>query len=246
MQKPLVSAIVVVLALVVHDAAVAQVLGAIRPATGQPATQRAAEPPVPPSASTAARRPPLTVPPPSALDKPDLFTVSPEFYNRRPARSPRARPVRFALYPAYVAGYGIGASMSATPYTKSAPAPAATGILRLEVAPLQAQLYVDGYFAGNVGDIARGVALEPGPHHIEIRAPGYEALSFDVKIVSNQTVTYRGDLQRVEPQPPPAPIPVPVSGTFYIIPGCYAGNRPPTDSRLSAGCDVRNLRTERF
>lgn len=32
--------------------------------------------------------------------------------------------------------------------------------------------------------------------------------------------------------------------TFYVIPGCYAGNRPPTPERLPRGCDVARLRTE--
>lgn len=31
--------------------------------------------------------------------------------------------------------------------------------------------------------------------------------------------------------------------TFYVIPGCYAGNRPPIPERLPKGCDVARLRT---
>ncbi len=31
--------------------------------------------------------------------------------------------------------------------------------------------------------------------------------------------------------------------TFYVIPGCYAGNRPPNPQRLPKGCDVAKLRT---
>lgn len=31
--------------------------------------------------------------------------------------------------------------------------------------------------------------------------------------------------------------------TFYLIPGCYAGNRPPNPGRLPKGCDVSKLRS---
>jgi hypothetical protein len=41
----------------------------------------------------------------------------------------------------------------------------------------------------------------------------------------------------VTPPPPPA-----VPKTFYVIPGCYAGDRRPTSDRLPAGCDPRRLR----
>ena len=31
--------------------------------------------------------------------------------------------------------------------------------------------------------------------------------------------------------------------TYYVIPGCYAGNRPPDPQRLPKGCDAAKLRT---
>ncbi len=31
--------------------------------------------------------------------------------------------------------------------------------------------------------------------------------------------------------------------TFYVIPGCYAGNRPPDPQRLPKGCEIAKLRT---
>ena len=30
--------------------------------------------------------------------------------------------------------------------------------------------------------------------------------------------------------------------TFYVIPGCYAGNRPPNRERLPKGCDIAKLK----
>jgi hypothetical protein len=49
------------------------------------------------------------------------------------------------------------------------------------------------------------------------------------------------------PAPPPAPAPY-VAGTpgraktFYVIPGCYAGDRRPQPDRLPAGCALSRLR----
>ena len=59
-------------------------------------------------------------------------------------------------------------------------------------------------------------------------------------------------LRRSEPPAPPAAAPVaptpmpPVTPgprkTFYVIPGCYAGDRPPHADRLPPGCDVSKTR----
>lgn len=76
------------------------------------------------------------------------------------------------------------------------------GALKLKVKPRQAEVYVDGYFAGSVDDydgIFQQLRLEPGPHRIEVRLDGYEPLSFEVRILPDRTVTYKGDLERIEP-----------------------------------------------
>jgi hypothetical protein len=57
--------------------------------------------------------------------------------------------------------------------------------------------------------------------------------------------------QRLDPPPPPAPAvpPTPyVAGTpgrpktFYVIPGCYAGDRRPDPESLTPGCSMTRLR----
>jgi hypothetical protein len=76
-----------------------------------------------------------------------------------------------------------------------------TGELRLRVEPKHAEVWVDGYFAGYVDDydgIVQSLTLEEGANHIEIMAPGFETLSFDVRILPGQKITYRGVLR---PQP---------------------------------------------
>lgn len=73
------------------------------------------------------------------------------------------------------------------------------GELRLDVSPRHAQVYVDGYYAGVVDDYDgtfQALKLESGSYRIEIVAPGYETLSFDVRINPGQKIRYRGDLRR--------------------------------------------------
>lgn len=74
------------------------------------------------------------------------------------------------------------------------------GALRLKVKPRDASVLVDGYFAGTVDDfdgVFQRLHIEPGPHRIEISADGYDTLSFEVRILPDRTVTYRGELTRV-------------------------------------------------
>lgn len=73
-----------------------------------------------------------------------------------------------------------------------------TGELRLQVHPRFAEVYVDGYFAGNVDDfdgMFQSLTLEEGPHKIEIAAPGFDTLIVDVRILPGRKTTFRGELR---------------------------------------------------
>ena len=134
------------------------------------------------------------------------------------------------------------------------------GILRLDLDPPGAaiQVYVNGYFVGTPDEINRDLTLEAGPHRIVVRAAGYETITFDVRIVADRSITYRGALQpvaaeakpRVDPPigtAPVAPTPAPTAApsTFYFIPGCYIGNVPPEKLELPANCDMSRLITRK-
>ena len=72
------------------------------------------------------------------------------------------------------------------------------GALRVKVKPRDAEVYVDGYFAGNVDDfdgVFQSLRLENGGYKIEIRKPGFETLTFDVHVQPDRTVTYRGEMR---------------------------------------------------
>jgi hypothetical protein len=73
----------------------------------------------------------------------------------------------------------------------------AVGELRLQVRPRHAEVYVDGYYAGLVDDfdgIFQSLRLEEGAYRIEIVAPGYLPLDFDVRIQGGRKINYRGEL----------------------------------------------------
>ena len=74
------------------------------------------------------------------------------------------------------------------------------GSLRIRVKPRHASVYVDGYFAGQVDEfdgVFQRLHVEPGPHRIEVRADGYEPLSFEVRVPPGRSVNYSGELRRL-------------------------------------------------
>lgn len=99
------------------------------------------------------------------------------------------------VYPGYGnPGYGYGGGYSQRPYSSFD-----IGELRLDVSPRHAQVFVDGYYAGTVDDFDgafQSLKLESGAYRIEISAPGYETLTFDVRINPGQDIRYRGELRR--------------------------------------------------
>jgi hypothetical protein len=120
----------------------------------------------------------------------------------------------YYYYPRYAYPYGYGAfGLGYFYYDPYAWAPVATihydgsaygygygnptGALRLQVQPRDAEVYVDGYYAGMVDEFDgtyQSLRLEEGEYHIEIVAAGYETIAFDVKIQPGRTINYRGDM----------------------------------------------------
>jgi hypothetical protein len=88
-----------------------------------------------------------------------------------------------------------------------------TGELRLQVRPRDAQVFIDGSYAGTVDDFDgtfQSLRLESGDYQVEIVLPGYEPLDFDVHITPGEKVVYKGDLLPEQPgQPYPEPPPQP-------------------------------------
>jgi PEGA domain len=95
---------------------------------------------------------------------------------------------------AYPAGYGYVGSVGYGGYASGGsgyPGEAYGGV-RIENAPRDAQVFVDGHYAGIVDDFDgpfQQLTLESGPHQIEIRAPGLPPLSFDVNVQPGRTLS---------------------------------------------------------
>jgi hypothetical protein len=76
-----------------------------------------------------------------------------------------------------------------------------TGGVRLQMRPRDAEVLVDGYYAGRVDDfdgVFQSIRLAPGGHKIEVRMPGFETRVFDVHVQPDRTLSIKEDL-RVSP-----------------------------------------------
>jgi len=75
------------------------------------------------------------------------------------------------------------------------------GALKLKVKPRNAKVYVDGYFVGLVDQfdgMMHKLTLNGGTHKVEVKADGYETSEFDVLITPGQTLTFTGDLKKLQ------------------------------------------------
>jgi hypothetical protein len=189
---------------------------------------------------------------PAAHPPTDLFLARPGTYKPRFDTKTRYRPrihrLPYAI-PAFQyfdpAGYSPADVEGTNGLAEGAAVP---GYLRLNVQPPTAQVYVDEFFVGSADEVDVAYPLEPGPHRVELKADGFETTTFDVRIRPNDTVTFTRDLRRQEifaggeAAPSAAPRPA-APRTLYVIPRCYAGDRPPVASQLPAGCQVADVRT---
>lgn len=72
------------------------------------------------------------------------------------------------------------------------------GSVKIKVTPRDAEVYVDGYYAGQVDDFdgfLQSLKVDRGGHRIELRKDGFETLQFDVHVQPDRTITYRGEMK---------------------------------------------------
>jgi hypothetical protein len=95
-------------------------------------------------------------------------------------------------------GYGYGGGGGGGGYAVSQ-SYRDSGSLRLKIDPKQAQVYIDGYYVGivdNFDGAFQKLSLDSGGHRVELKAEGFEPISFEVLITPGETVTYKGELKR--------------------------------------------------
>lgn len=207
--------------------------------------------PAPPSVPSPARPRPSSFPQRSLTPEasPRLEPASP--FDAGPfTYAPRYKPWRRPR-PLHNWGSGYGYALpfevvEASPETPRASAdeeqPRIGGV-DLDVEPRNAAVYVDGFYIGTLGDFAAdGLPLRSGRHWIDLRAEGYETLTIPVDVLAGQLATYHGALTVARP-PQASTASSRGTQTMFVIPGCYAGNRPPVESTLPKGCDIATLRT---
>jgi hypothetical protein len=231
--------------------------GQTRPST-QPPARPSTQPPVRPIPPPQPPIPNITggvaqLPPmggiaqfPQPADRTDLFRAGRRTYSSRQNRYGNRLQDPFG----YVGGggYGYYGPDAGTPGdSRREEAPSEFGYLRLGVSPGAAQVYIDGFYVSTVDGFAGAGpsrAIEAGPHRVEIRADGYETATFDVRITPNETTSYNRELERrEEPSRQARNVAPAVPKTFYVIPKCYAGDKPPAKDALPKGCQALNVRT---
>ena len=101
--------------------------------------------------------------------------------------------------PYYADPYEYGAGYGA--YSNQVYGGQDQGNLKLKVKPRNAKVYVDGFYVGLVDEFDgafQKLTLNGGRHKLELRADGYETAEFDVLITPEQTVTFAGDMKKVQ------------------------------------------------
>lgn len=96
-------------------------------------------------------------------------------------------------------GYGWSYGPGAYTYPQYQVGGTDFGGIRLEIRPRDAQVWVDGYYAGVVDEfdgLFQSLRLEAGGHKIEIRMPGFDDFALDVHVQPGRKFTIRAELQR--------------------------------------------------
>ena len=103
-------------------------------------------------------------------------------------------------YPVPAYSYPAPAPLNQPPgNVTAAPGYEAYGGVSFDLSPSDATVHVDGSQVGLVRDFSdpsRPLSLSAGPHRVELQAPGYVPMIFDVDIVAGQVIPYRGELRR--------------------------------------------------
>lgn len=75
--------------------------------------------------------------------------------------------------------------------------PGRTGGLSFDIQPSTADVFVDGQYYGPVSNYtprSQPLALSPGRHRVEIRAQGYQDMTFDADVTAGQVTPFQGTL----------------------------------------------------
>ena len=114
--------------------------------------------------------------------------------------------------------------------------------LRLEVKPKEAEVYVDGFYAGIVDDFDgtfQRLHVPPGEHEITLYLDGYRTVKQQLRLSADKTLKVKytmeklgpGELPEPRPTPPPPP---PDQGQYATQPPQYQ-QMPPNEPPIRRG-----------
>jgi hypothetical protein len=128
--------------------------------------------------------------------RPVIVPYRPYYYPYRPGLSVGVYSGYPYAYPYAYPAYGYGYPGYAYPAYSGYGYGAAYGGVRIQGAPRNGQVFVDGYYVGVVNDfdgVFQRLDLPTGVHRLEIKAPGFPDVAVDVQIVPGRTITYHAD-----------------------------------------------------
>jgi hypothetical protein len=126
--------------------------------------------------------------PPAGAGYPSPYP--PQYSNQYPAQSSNPYPPQSSnQYPIQPGQGSVGVAPGQTGF----------GGVSFDIAPGDAQVYVDGSYMGLVSNFSatkEPLTLTPGRHSIEVRAAGYRTMVFDADVTPGQVIPYQGSMQR--------------------------------------------------
>ena len=120
--------------------------------------------------------------------------------------------------------------------------------LRLQVAPKETEVFIDGYFAGTVDDFDgffQRLRLEPGEHDLELYLPNHRSVKQKIYLQPHSTFRVKHEMEPLAAGQSPDPRPTPPPDAQ--APGTYGspGRRGPDRDRDPYGPRERPERSER-
>ena len=138
---------------------------------------------------------------------PTRFAILPrghEYFTRYYSFRPRLS-IGFGLYVGYPVPFprwydsywysNYGYNFSSAPYGGYS----SVGGLSFDITQPDAELWIDGEYVGLADDFSSSqppLTLSVGVHHVELGAPGYRPMEFDITVVPGQVIPYQGSLSR--------------------------------------------------
>ena len=118
----------------------------------------------------------------------------------------------FWIDPWYALDYQWGLYPPYYPYYRRYLAPEAS--VKFEVKPKEAEIYVDGYYAGIVDDFDgafQRLHVQPGEHEIELYLEGYRTVRQKAYLTADNTFKVKYNLEKLGPGEQPEPRPEPIN-----------------------------------